>query len=156
MFINEIIYLDDKIIIKLFIEKEFTRLSCVSGFNKHILRTLPGLKNHDCYNDDKRSFVCEFRRTETAHAFEHILIEYILGLDRTAENVVGWTRWNWDENPEFTYTIEINYTNRDIFSNALQKALFLISQSINSCRFQSNTPFYIEFSPALNEFLNTI
>lgn len=143
MIIEKIIFLQNKILLNLYIEKDFTLISCVRGFYKFILKSLPGLKYHECENPNNSSFLCELKYTETAHAFEHILIEFILAHDKLINDVCGRTNWNWFINRAYTYQIEIDYADPKIYLAALDDTLKLFSAGFDQCLKNQKPKFFV-------------
>jgi hypothetical protein len=98
----------------------------VPGFKKKLLKLLPGLKYHKCFNPRNLSFVDELDDTSIAHAFEHILIELISNKTKNETKIKAFTSWNWLENPDGIYQIKLHANNKKVIFESLDEAILII------------------------------
>lgn len=99
---------------------------------------LPSIFKSDCFNDLQQPFSQEVKKTEIAHLFEHILLEYLckLKVQNGDKNVVinGVTTWNWNVNPmgSFDITIDTGFKDKHLFALALEKSKKLFDLILES------------------------
>jgi hypothetical protein len=94
----------------------------------------PSVLRTRCYNDKHLSFRKEVKNTETAHLFEHLLLDWLLQLKlehgaKTA-SFRGETSWNWKEHPPGTFEIQVKIAAAD--RHLLPEALFRAAQVFNA------------------------
>jgi len=121
--------------VDLFVPSHLTRTSQVPELKQNILRMFPSIVDHQCDNDRKVDFVEELTDTEIAHVFEHVLIEIIGQEDELAVSLKAQTIWNWRLNPRWTYQIEVDYANEDIFLRSVVKTAKVLREMIEYCTF---------------------
>lgn len=101
-------------------------------------KLLPGVLKTTCFNDDHLPFYLEVKRTELAHLFEHILLQYLC-LEKkrlhaiTDISYTGRTAWNWDKEPFGLFHIHVDIGNKDerILMEALRKSIVLFTTIID-------------------------
>lgn len=104
---------------------------------------LPRVLHTRCFNDQKLPFSEEVKATELGHLLEHILLQYLcqekVTLGCTEATYNGVTMWNWEKYPYGTFhiTIDSGFEDLAIFPFALQKAVTLFQQIL-----QSTSNFY--------------
>ncbi|HEX7017617.1 MAG TPA: hypothetical protein VF209_01785 [Patescibacteria group bacterium] len=94
----------------------------------------PSVLKTKCFNELHLPFIEEVKNTETAHLFEHILIDYMAlekvkaGYDKATFNAV--TSWNWKKNPVGFFTIDIKAGAQDgvFFQKALMKTIMVMEK----------------------------
>lgn len=92
---------------------------------------LPSILRSTCFNEYELPFHEEVKHTEIGHLFEHILLEYLCMLKLSSGHneacFDGVTNWNWKKDPVGTFYIKVTagFEERDIFPQALQKAIDL-------------------------------
>ncbi len=102
----------------------------------------PSVLSTKCFNDKNLPFDIEVRKTEIAHLFEHILIEYIFQkkFEKGEKNikVKGLTEWNWMNEPYGTYNLLINVgkNEKDVFDYAFNQTILLFEEL--TCRSLQN------------------
>lgn len=115
---------------------------------------LPSILQSTCYNDENIPFAIEVKRTELGHLFEHIVLEYLceekLRLGFEEATFSGRTKWNWEQDPYGVFHIHIDMpiSDRDIFSPALHKSIFLMRRIItrNSCPLRLSEPYLLSLT----------
>lgn len=101
-------------------------------------KILPAIFNCECFNDLDQPFSVEVRKTEVAHLFEHILLEYLCLLkeERGNRNTVvnGVTTWDWYINPvgSFVISIDVGLQDKIDFISALQRSTQLFDAILMS------------------------
>lgn len=91
----------------------------------------PRILKSKCYNQKHLPFRKEVKRTETAHLFEHILLEYLcqeqIRAGSKSAKFSGWTSWNWKNEEKGIFHIEItgNKTNDEQFARAVSRSVML-------------------------------
>lgn len=96
-------------------------------------KIFPAVLTTKCFNEDNLPFAIEVKKTEIAHLFEHMLIEYIYEekVARGFKNIKvrGVTEWNWKNEPYGTYNLSINVGVQDmeIFNSAFDKTILLFN-----------------------------
>ena len=80
------------------VEVDLGRYSSVStaqiaGFKTRLLRTLPSLRQHECYAGEIGGFAEELSRgTDLAHVMEHVTLELLKLAAGSGKRFTGWTR----------------------------------------------------------------
>jgi hypothetical protein len=105
-----------------------------------LIKLLPTVFKSKCYNEQNYPFSKEVKRTEIAHLFEHIMLEYIcqykLARGENRVSVSGVTDWNWRRDPfgMFHITIQVGRSESDVLASAFKKSCdlldLLIDQSV--------------------------
>lgn len=91
----------------------------------------PRVLQTKCFNHKKLPFAKEVKKTETAHLFEHILLEYLCQEYQLAGQnngkFSGWTQWNWKKDTRgiFHITITGSTITDEQFSHALARSVLL-------------------------------
>jgi cyanophycin synthetase len=63
------------------------------GFKTRLLRTLPSLRQHECYAGEVGGFAEELTRgTDLAHVMEHVTLELLKLASGSGRRFTGWTR----------------------------------------------------------------
>jgi len=89
-----------------------------------LFEVLPGLRRHRCDNGQHRSFFDEARHTETAHLFEHVLIELLAASGQPRSQIQGAT--NLDEAPR-RYRVKVSgWESVAQAEDCIEKALHLL------------------------------
>ncbi len=98
----------------------------------------PRILQSKCFNSKKLPFTKEVKKTETAHLFEHILLEYLcqeqVAAGKKCVKFSGWTSWNWKKDARgiFHITISGNKTNDDQFIHAISRSILLFETILAS------------------------
>ena len=80
----------------------------IPGFPKRLLASLPQLRIHACDNGAHKSFAMELEDTETAHVFEHVVVELAAQIGRHPRvEITGKTGWNFDVDGPGVYRVKI-------------------------------------------------
>lgn len=96
-------------------------------------RLLPGIYEHQCFNEAELPFAQEVYNTEIGHLFEHVLLEYLCQIkgQQCQKEIVfkGNTQWDWYKEPIGTFNIVINVGSKDfdIFTQALIETTNLLA-----------------------------
>ncbi len=91
----------------------------------------PRILKSKCFNNKHLPFNQEVKKTETAHLFEHILLEYLcqehIKSGVKSAKFSGWTSWNWkkDERGVFHIKISGNKTDDTQFARAVSRSVML-------------------------------
>lgn len=99
-----------------------------------LTKNLPSIFQSTCYNDLHIPFSEEVKKTETAHLFEHIFLEFLASHDNRVhvkkKIYKGVTTWDWRKNPRGSFVIRLNVGTRDILnlSYAMKKTIKLFSE----------------------------
>jgi hypothetical protein len=99
-------------------------ISILSKLEPRILKSV-------CFNARNLPFSTEVKKTETAHLFEHILLEYLcqegVKYGRKRVKFSGLTEWNWKREAQGTFHISITGTKipKSNFATALAKTVLL-------------------------------
>ncbi|MFZ1947021.1 MAG: hypothetical protein WAW06_05695 [bacterium] len=65
----------------------------IAGFKTRLLRTLPSLRQHECYAGEVGGFAEELTRgTDLAHVMEHVTLELLKLAAGSGKRFTGWTR----------------------------------------------------------------
>lgn len=101
-------------------------------------KTLPSVLLTECFNEENLPFSSEVKKTEIAHLFEHILLEYLC-LEKISDGTSdacfsGRTHWNWIKYPKGSFFITISMEKTDLvfLPTALQKTIILMEQILKS------------------------
>jgi hypothetical protein len=130
--INSVVFKNNKAYVDLFVPEQYGRTSQIRSTTKRILEEIPGLQFHKCFNSQDTSFIEEVTDTETAHFFEHLLLEIIGMKDLSAQEVIGWTTWDWKKFPRWTFQIEVEYQNPSVLLVSVAESLNLINTHLIS------------------------
>lgn len=101
-------------------------------------KMLPSVFRSKCFNEMNYPFSVEVKRTEIAHLFEHILLEYIcirkLAHGKKSASVSGTTDWDWGIDPQGTFniTIRIGRNEQEVFDEALDHTAKLFGMILNN------------------------
>lgn len=101
-------------------------------------KTLPTVLLTECFNDQNLPFSIEAKNTETAHLFEHILLEYLclekIADGSTSASFSGRTHWNWVKYPRGSFFISVTMEKTDLqyLPTALEKSIALLEQILES------------------------
>lgn len=106
----------------------------VPEFKERLLKSLPGLKYHKCFNPKNLSFVEELEDTSIAHAFEHVLIELIGNKMLAGNKIRAFTSWNWHETPEGIYQIKLHTRDKKILFESLDEAILILDFCISQAQ----------------------
>jgi len=128
--LKDIKYYPNRTKITLHLTEKYRMTGDFDRFSQLLIGKLPGIMLHKCKNSGKKPVAEELENTETAHALEHILIELIFLIDTDVERVSGVTAWNWKQQPEGTYHINLTYTDKLILEKCLQEGLLLLDKTI--------------------------
>lgn len=99
---------------------------------------LPEIFTCECFNEKNLPFREEVKKTEIAHLFEHILIEYLcahfIAMYKKRSVVNGVTTWDWYRNPRgsFEITIDTGIKHKELFNKALQQSVILFERVLKS------------------------
>lgn len=116
---------------------------CTKHFplTKQILeKELPDVLSTECFNEKDLPFEEEVEDTEIAHLFEHILLQMLYSEKtralKTKTEYNGNTKWNWKEEQQGTFHIEIDsgYSDGVILKESIKKAVLLTEMIINCHR----------------------
>lgn len=114
------------------------------NINKTLNSSLPSIFQSTCYNDENLPFSEEVKRTETAHLFEHIFLEYLSKHDTRGLSQKkiyrGVTSWDWRKDPRGSFHIRLNVGTKDMLylSHALEKTVDLFSDIISKGKKRPN------------------
>lgn len=118
-----------------------------------ILQTiLPTISYSECFNNLHLPFREEMKHTEIGHLFEHIMLEYLYQIKRSATQknyvIKGETVWNWEKDQRGVFHITINLKQQDsiFLSYAIEKSISLLLTIMNTAHesllpFPSSHPF---------------
>ncbi len=105
---------------------------------KHILQKIaPQVLNTSCINNKNVPFSEEVKKTEIAHLFEHILLEYLcrerIKYGRKTASFSGWTSWNWKKEKKGIFHVEImgNSIDEHVFMSAFSHSIFLFESILS-------------------------
>lgn len=104
----------------------------VPGFGEKLLKVLPGLKYHKCYNPRNLTFVEELKDTSIAHVFEHILLEIVGQKMTMGQKLKAFTSWNWLKEPRGHYKIKLHTGEKDLVLESLNKAFEILELCLGS------------------------
>jgi len=99
---------------------------------------LPTVFKSKCFNDQNNPFSIEVRKTEMAHLFEHVMLEYLcqfkLAQGENKVSVSGVTVWDWRKDPVGTFHITLNVGRESInaFHPAFLKSAELLEMLIEN------------------------
>lgn len=95
---------------------------------------LPSIFTSTCYNPQNLLFKEEVKKTEIAHLFEHIVLEYLVlsSIQRNNRVYEGETSWDWRKEERGIFRIKINVGAKESFhlAIAIDKAYKLLNQII--------------------------
>jgi hypothetical protein len=98
---------------------------------------LPSIFTNQCFNGDGKSFYDEARETETAHLFEHIILENMcLEKIKHQKSAVFNGRTFWDKvanNKCYQIRLNVPLVDWPIFASAFTKSLNLVNQITKHC-----------------------
>lgn len=106
--------------------------------HKTLNKLLPSIFESTCYNEFDLPFSEEVKKTETAHLFEHIFLEYLAQHDTRKPHkkkvYKGVTSWDWRKDPRGSFYIELNVGTKEMLflSPALEKTIQLFSHIVNA------------------------
>lgn len=112
--------------------------SSLPGTHALLSQLEPRILQSKCFNNKKLPFTKEVKKTETAHLFEHILLEYLcqehLLTGGKQAKFSGWTRWNWKKDARgiFHITISGNKTSDEQFTHAFARSVLLFETILAS------------------------
>lgn len=92
-----------------------------------LLRMLPQLREHLCYNRNGVPFIEELYDTELGHVFEHVILEI---LRRRGLHLRGQTTWNWHRDPLGTYNVTINTGKKLLVKESLLVAQAMFTNAL--------------------------
>jgi len=118
--IRDITISADRQSVYLWVDPCYRKTAKIAGLGTRLIERLPNLRYHLCENFAGRMFVDELIDTETAHAFEHVLIELLGELDPKIEIIRAFTKWNWADYGRDVYVVEVFYLNISKFKKALK------------------------------------
>ncbi len=103
-----------------------------------VLRSLlPSVFRTRCYNENNYPFSVEVKKTELAHLFEHVMLEYLcqykIAMGHKRVSFAGVTDWNWRDDPYGTFhiTLEIGKREQMAFDHAFKKSVALFESLFN-------------------------
>lgn len=104
--------------------------------NRMLDEHLPSIFTSTCYNPQNLRFEDEVKKTEIAHLFEHIILEYLVlsSLQKSNRVYEGVTSWDWRKEKRGTFRIKINVGIKESFhlAVAIDKAYKLLSKIIET------------------------
>lgn len=105
----------------------------------------PSVLETKCFNSLNLPFCEEVKNTETAHLFEHLLIDF-MALEKIK---AGWeeatfsavTKWNWRKNPVglFTIAVQSHRSDQEYFNRALLKTITVMEKIFASSTVVADT-----------------
>lgn len=119
--------------IKFTINRQFLSTENLPLTENILKETLPSIFRSVCFNNGELPFNIEVKNTETAHLFEHILLEYLcmykLKKGYKCVKFCGETCWNWkiDEVGVFHIVVSSTLEEKEIFCKALEKSMGLFN-----------------------------
>ncbi len=135
-FIINLLIKKNKIVIILKVNKEKLTTAFFPNTHQILKKQIPSIFKNKCYNPDGNSFEDEIKSTETAHLFEHLLIENMCIIKTKYEkNALYSGRTFWDENSDnYIFKIEVKCKLFDlpIFMKAFGKSIFLMDEIFES------------------------
>lgn len=98
----------------------------------------PRVLESKCFNYRRVPFSEEVKKTEIAHLFEHIVLEYLcqesLATGPKRVHFSGLTSWNWHRESRGVFHIKINGTKieNNVFSQALSRSIALFDTILST------------------------
>lgn len=108
---------------------DVTNTSQLPHTYKMLNEMLPTVFKSRCFNEQNYPFSVEVKKTEMAHLFEHIMLEYIcqamIANGESKVSVSGVTDWNWKRDPIGTFhiTLHVGRNNHKAFTPAFEKSV---------------------------------
>lgn len=137
MRIQSVDFYEGKTCINLTVPDHITNTTQIPGFSESILKKLPTLKEHICYNELGQTFEHELNDTLLAHVFEHVLIELMGKRIGYRKNIKGYTSWNWYKNPRGSYQIEIHHPDKELLFSVLKDTISLINNTVKENTYEN-------------------
>lgn len=110
----------------------------LSKTSKILQKELPTVLLTECFNAEGLPFAKEVKKTEIAHLFEHILLEYLclekISNGFSSASFSGRTHWNWIKYPKGSFFISITIEKTDLkfLPVSLDKSIKLLEKILNS------------------------
>ncbi len=105
---------------------------------KILKQNLPSVLLTSCFNSEGLSFQKEVKKTEIAHLFEHLLLEYLclekITQGHSSASFSGRTHWNWIKFPRGSFFISITIEKTDLkfLPQSLSKSVVLLEKILSS------------------------
>lgn len=129
-FVRSFQFKKDKVVINLAIKNMPYTMDVFPGSRAVLSKFLPSIFKCQCFNPKNQSFYKEAKKTEIAHLFEHIILEYMCleKVEYTDEiSYSGKTSWNSKKiTGDFKIEIECSVADSFVFLKALAKSIKLM------------------------------
>jgi len=113
----------------------------IPNIHSFLLHNLPSIFKSTCYNPENLRFSDEVKKTEIAHLFEHMVLEYLVLTNTHVRNrfYEGVTSWDWRKEEFGIFHIRLNVGKKDTFllAVALDKSCKLLSRLLEQQELQN-------------------
>jgi hypothetical protein len=132
--LEPVVFESREVTLRFVITAQMSTTAQMHGIVEMLEALQPSVLQTKCFNDKHQSFRKEVKNTETAHLFEHLLLDCLMQikLERGAQRATfrGETSWNWIEFPPGTFEIQVKMCAKD--RQLLPEALIRAAQVFNA------------------------